>query len=152
MVAADNPQEYFRLILLTVVETAFRAAGYELDQNPIQWAGGTYRFMKRLDSGLYAYIAYQNLVYAEPNPSRFRVSLIRTDKPNPNTFSANSGFVRKTLSELVVKDFGVAILPGADHWWVYRNTTELSSGLAEAGHLIAGFGIPWLAGELVARG
>jgi hypothetical protein len=146
----QSPQEFFRLILLTVVGQAYTAAGYELEQNGIQWGGGLYRFRKQLEGGLYAYIGYQHLAYADGSPSRFRVSLIRTDKSNPNLVSAHSDFIRKTLSELVVKDFGVAILPSADHWWQYRNVTELGNALAEAGHLVVGYGIPWLAGELLA--
>jgi hypothetical protein len=52
------------------------------------------------------------------------------------------------LSALVVEDFGVAILPSANHWWTFQNTQELGNALAEAGHLTIGYGIPFLAGEL----
>jgi hypothetical protein len=52
------------------------------------------------------------------------------------------------LSELVVGDFGVNILPSADHWWTYSDTDSLGHALAEAGHLAVGYGMPWLAGEL----
>jgi hypothetical protein len=145
---SQSPQEFFRLILLTVVGQAYSAAGYVLEQNPIQWGGGQFRFMKTGENGIYTFINYQHLAYAAPNPSRFRVSLVRTDKPNPNSISAHAAFMRKTLSELVVKDFGVAILPAADYWWSYRGVDELGRALAEAGHLAAGYGIPWLAGEL----
>ncbi len=146
----QSPQEFFRLILLTVVGQAYTAAGYRLEENPIQWGGGQYRFMKRWESGLYTFINYQHLAYADPNPSRFRVSLVRTDKPNPNSISAHADFMRKTLSELVVKDFGVAILPSADYWWSYRGVDEMGKALAEAGHLAVGYAMPWLAGELKA--
>jgi hypothetical protein len=149
MTPTQTAQEYYRVLLITVVGQAYTAAGYTLEDNPIQWAGGMYRYNKRLDSGLYAYILYQHLAYAEPNPSRFRVSLVRTDVPNPNAVSRHDAYIRKTLSELVVKDFGVAILPSADHWWQYRTTQELGHALAEAGHLVVGYGIPWLAGELL---
>ena len=145
---SQSPQEFFRLILLTVVGQAYTAGGYALEQNPIQWGGGQYRFMKKWDAGLYTFINYQHLAYAEPNPSRFRISLVRTDKPNPNSISAHADFMRKTLSELVVKDFGVAILPSADYWWSYRGVDALGKALAEAGSLVAGYGIPWLAGVL----
>jgi hypothetical protein len=49
---------------------------------------------------------------------------------------------------LVVEDFGVNILPSADHWWEFRDTDSLGKTLAESGHLAVGYGIPWLAGEL----
>ena len=73
-------------------------------------------------------------------PSRFRVELTRA--------SERDGAVVRSLSRLVVEDFGVKILPAADHWWSYRDTDSLGKALAEAGHLIVGYGLPWLAGEL----
>jgi hypothetical protein len=150
---SQPPQEYFRLLLLTVVGQAFGAAGYELDERPSQWAGGLFRFMKALDNGLYGFIEFQYLHYADTEwssgvPSRFRVMLVRSDKPNPRVASLHPVFARRTLSQLVVEEFGVAILPSADHWWTFRNTTELGDALAEAGHLIVGYGMPWLAGDL----
>ena len=145
----SSPQEYFRLLLLTVVGQAYSAAGYQLDEKPVQWAGGLFRFIKPLTAGDYGFIEYQLLVYADTlwasgNPSRFRINLIRAAQPNP----ATPGAVRRTLSALVVEDFGVGILPSADHWWHFRNTDQLGQGLAESGHLTVGYGIPWLAGDL----
>ena len=52
----------------------------------------------------------------------------------------------------MVEDFGVKILPAADHWWSYSDTDSLGKALAEAGHLVVGYGLPWLAGELIPRG
>ena len=52
------------------------------------------------------------------------------------------------LSQLVVEDFGVAILPSSDHWWQFSNTDELGKTLAEAGHLVIGYGMPYLSGDL----
>ncbi len=145
----SSPQEYFRLLLLTVVGQAYSAAGYTLEEKPVQWAGGLFRFVKPLAAGDYAFIEYQLLVYADTlwasgNPSRFRVNLSRAGQPNP----AAPGAVRRTLSALVVDDFGVGILPSADHWWNFRNTEQLGQALAESGHLTIGYGIPWLAGDL----
>lgn len=144
----QEQNDYFRLILLTVVGQAYAAAGFRLEEKPTQWAGGQLRFFKQLNQELYAFIAYQHLPYSEPQPSRFRVTLARTDKLNPALSSRHPKFDRRTLSVLVVEDFGVNILPAADYWWEYRTTEELGRALAEAGHLIAGYGIPWLAGEL----
>ena len=145
----SSPQEYFRVLLLTVVGQAYTAAGYMLEDKPMQWAGGLFRFVKPLPDGDYAFIEYQLLVYADTlwasgNPSRFRVNLIRAGQPNPAAASA----VRRTLGALVVEDFGVGILPSAKHWWEFRNTDQLGKALAEAGHLAIGYGIPWLAGDL----
>jgi hypothetical protein len=138
---AQAPTDYFRMVLLTVVGQAFSAAGYTLEERPMQWAGGRFRFSKQLDTNVYGFIEFQLLSYSDTafasgQPSRFRVTLARNDG------------VLRTLSALVVDDFGVAILPASDHWWPFRSTQELGDALAEAGHLIIGYGLPWLAGDL----
>lgn len=148
---AQSPQDYFRLLLVTVVGQAFEAAGYRLDELPTQWAGGRFRFSTQLDSGDYGFIEFQLLSYVDSEwasgmPSRFQVTLIRSDQAAAHP--PRPGDMRRKLSALVVEDFGVAILPAADHWWTFRNTDELGKALAEAGHLIVGYGIPWLAGDL----
>ena len=166
---SQSPQESFRLLLLTVVGQAFTAAGYTLEERPTQWAGGLYRFAKSLNlpspplslytergqggEVLTAFIEYQLLAYTETmwasrNPSRFRVTLTRTDQPTPRQPSTYPDFLQRDLGTLVVEDFGVAILPSADYWWVFTNTDELGKALAESGHLVVGFGMPWLSGEL----
>lgn len=150
---SQSPQEYFRLLLLTVVGQAFTAAGYTLQERPAQWAGGLFRFSKLLDEGLTAFIEYQLLAYidtawASRNPSRFRVTLTRTDQPAPGLPSNRPEFIQRDLGTLVTQDFAVAILPEADYWWTFSNTDELGKALAESGHLVIGFGMPWLSGEL----
>lgn len=146
--ADQRGQEHFRLVLLTVVGQAFNAAGYTLEEHPTHWAGGLYRFSAPLRDGLRGFIDFQHLHYVEPEASSFSVQLTRTDQLTPSQPSAHPRYARRSLSALVVADFGVAILPSADHWWRYANVTELGNGLAEAGHLVVGYGIPWLAGEL----
>jgi hypothetical protein len=150
---AQSPQEYFRMILLTVVGQAFSAAGYILEDRPVQQSGGLFRFAKALDDGLHGFIEFQLLNYAENQwssgtPSRFRVVLIRSDQPSAAVPSRHSGYARRSLSALVVDDFGVAILPSSDHWWTFASTEELGKALAEAGHLIVGYAMPWLSGDL----
>ena len=150
----QSPHDYFRVILLTVVGQAFTAAGYALEEQPVKWAGGLFRFAKPLDSGLYGFIEFQLLSFADNEwasgvPSRFRVSLVRSDSSDAAHASAHPAYARKTLSELVVTDFKVPILPSADHWWAFRSTEELGRALAEAGHLVVGYGMPWLAGDLL---
>jgi hypothetical protein len=154
MMNNPSPQDYFRLILLTVVGQAFDAAGYALEDRPVKWAGGLFRFVRRLDNGLYACIEFQLLAYADTEwssgvPSRFRVTLTRSDQPDPTRVSDHPQHARKTLSELVVADFKVPILPSSDHWWTFASTDQLGHALAEAGHLAVGYGMPWLAGELL---
>ena len=139
-------QEYFSALLHTVVGQAFAAAGYQREQSPLQSAGGRFRYARDFDDGARGIIDFQVLVYSDTMwssgaPSRFRVQLTRSRK-------APGGAVVRSLSRLVVEDFGVNILPTADHWWSYRDTDSLGQALAEAGHLIVGYGLPWLAGEL----
>jgi hypothetical protein len=150
---SQSPQDYFRLLLLTVVGQAFTAAGYTLEERPAQWAGGLFRFAKSLEESLTAVIEYQLLAYADTmwasrNPSRFRVTLTRTDQPAPRLPSSHPQFAQRDLGTLVTQDFGVAILAGSDYWWTFTNTDELGKALAESGHLVIGFGMPWLSGEL----
>ena len=133
--------EHFRQILVMVVGQAFEAGGYTLEHQPLQWSGGKFRFVKQVDESNQVAIVFQVLVYANNlwvsgQPSRFRVSLFRNNE------------AEKTLSELVVNDFSVPILPSAEHWWSFRDTHTLGQALAEAGHLVVGYGMPWLAGDL----
>lgn len=137
----QDAQEYFRTLLITVAGQAFSAAEYHLQEHRIKWAGGQYRFIKSDDEGILSTIEFQHLAYQDTEwsagmPSRFKVTLMHRDGR------------KRDLSALVVDDFNVAILPSGGHWWSYRTTEELGNALAEAGHLIIGYGIPWLAGDL----
>ena len=139
-------QDYFRTLLRTVLGQAFAAAGYRLEKAPLQWAGGKFRFVKTFANGSLGTIDFQALVYGDSAwsagaPSRFRVHLTRSH--------AEKIIASRSLSQLVVADFGVMILPSADHWWTYTDTDSLGKALAEAGHLVIGYGLPWLAGELL---
>lgn len=143
--ARQTGQAYFATLLQTVVGQAFAAAGYQLERAPLQAAGGRFRYVKDFDDGRVGIIDFQVLVYSDTMwssgaASRFRVQLTRASEPGSQ--------VVRSLSRLVVGDFGVNILPAADHWWSYRDTDSLGKALAEAGHLIVGYGMPWLAGEL----
>ncbi len=136
-------------MLLTVVGQAFSAAGYTLQERPAQWAGGLFRFVKPLEDNLSAFIDFQHLHYAEGGPSRFQVILARSDQPNPAAYSRHPRYARRALSALVVSDFGVPILPSADHWWTFGDVTQLGKALGEAGSLAVAYGMPWLSGDLV---
>lgn len=145
-------QDYFRTLLWTVVGQAFSAAGYELEKAPLQWAGGKYRLAKAFPDGFFGLIDFQVLVTSESvwsagAPSRFKVQLTRS--PDRQGLARHeAGYFTRGLSQLVVEDFSVAILPTADYWWTFADTESLGKALAEAGHLIVGYGMPWLAGEL----
>lgn len=146
-------QDYFLALLQTVIGQALDAAGYNLERSPLQWAGGKYRFVKALEDDCVALIEFQVLVYSDnawstAQPSRFNVQLGR---PGPLGAGKNDAdrFSIRNLGQLVVRDFGVKILPAEDHWWRYHDTDSLAEALAEAGYLLVGYGMPWLAGELL---
>ena len=133
--------DHFRTLMLTVVGQAYQAAGYSLLNIPTQNIAGKYRWRKIFDEGTSTFIDYQLLAYNDNayvagNPSRFRVTLT---KPQ----------ISRTLSQLVVSDFGVAILPSPDYWWIFHDTESLGKALAEAGHLVVGYAIPWLSNDLI---
>ena len=149
----DDAQASIKSILLTVVGQAFSAAGFHLVERPVQQAAGQYRFGKQLENGLFLYIIFQFLVYVNTEwaagmPSRFKVSLVRSDFPEPSQTSEHPEYIQRDLSDLVVADFKVQILPHTGYWWPFSTQSELGQALAEAGHLVIGFGIPWLQGEL----
>lgn len=150
----STPQETFSLYLQTVVGQAFNAAGYALEENMAAHMGGLFRYIKPFESGafagLYGIIEFQMLHYIEA-ASRFRVTLLRVENAQA-TNSRHPLGIRRDLAALVVDDFGVAVLPSASHWWQYQDVNTLGRALAEAGHLIIGYGMPWLAGELVPPG
>lgn len=134
------PPAAFRALLLTVMGQALTAAGYALEEDPVDQAAGRFRFHPTPPAEAAREIEFQLLAgvaneWAPQMPSRFRVTLTR-------------GGRRRSLGALVVTDFGVPVLPSAEHWWAWRDRAGLGAALAEAGHLLVGYGIPWLAGEL----
>ena len=146
-------QDYFRTLLRTVTGQAFTAADYHFQESPLQWVGGKYRYLKSFEDGLFGLIDFQVLVYSDTMwsadaPSRFSVQLTRSPD-NKGMQRGHTSYDSRRLSQLIVEDFGVKILPDADHWWAYHDTDSLGQALAEAGHLIVGYGMPWLAGELL---
>ena len=140
MDAAEEAVANFRLLLLTVLGQALAAAGYALEEDPVSQASGRFLFRHATAAGDERLVEFQLLAgvaneWAPEMASRFRITLSRQGQ-------------RRTLGALVVTDFRVPILPAAEHWWVWRDSAGLGTALAEAGHLLVGYGIPWLAGEL----
>lgn len=138
--------ESFRQILLHVAGQAFDAAGYQLQDNPMHQARGLFRYRKALSETLRVYVEFQVLFYQQGGPSRFRVNLLRSSGADARADGATTE--ERTLAALVWEDFGARVLSGPDHWWLVRNEREVGFGIAEAGKLIFGFGIPWLEGTL----
>ncbi len=128
--------EAFRELLLLVLGQMFNAAGYALRASPLHWSGGLFRF-ERHRGGDVLRVEYQALLHDQA-PSRFQVTLARLPGGTPIT-----------LPRLLWDDFGVCVLPEADHWWPFRDVADLSDGLLESGKLLAGYGLPWLDGSLL---
>ncbi|MDZ4768263.1 MAG: hypothetical protein SGJ24_03975 [Chloroflexota bacterium] len=146
-----DAHDRFRLTLLTVVGTAYTAAGYALDDRPTQWAGGLFRFLKPFETGAYSgmmgTLEYQHLYYPENDIGRFRISIARGALPG-HTLPVGMQPVRRILTGLLWGDFGVRILPDPEYWWSYDGMTELGAALAESGQLTIAYAMPWLSGEL----
>lgn len=147
---SDDPratmQTAFRAMLSTVIGQAMAAAGYRLEDSPLRQANGRFRFLQTLTAGGQAVVIFQLLAYVDTEwaprtPSRFRVTLSRLSEQGEVT-------EQRDLSALVVADFGVAVLPSADHWWTFQTQQDLAQAIAEAGHLLVGYGLPWLHGQL----
>lgn len=153
---SQTPQAVFKSTLLTVVGQAFGAAGFQLEDRPVQHAGGKFRFVRPMDNQLQLVIAFQLLAYVETEwaarmRSRFRVTLLRTQAAATDGVDQRSASlepVSRDLGTLIVEDFGVAILPSGNHWWTFMTMDEMGKALGEAGRLIIGYGIPWLLGDL----
>ena len=156
---AEGNQE-FGVYLHLVLGQAIQAAGYEKQINEISEYAGKFIYWKQYTAetpmlqGLYAFIEFQNLNYvtsewAPEAISRFTVFLTRSDAALPNLKSDDPDYAHCMLSELVVRDFSVGILPSAIYWWPYREHAGLCNALAEAGHLLVGYGIPWLDEQLL---
>ncbi|NOG51263.1 MAG: hypothetical protein HND48_18950 [Chloroflexi bacterium] len=83
-------QDAFREMLLTVVGQAFSAAGYQLENLPLKWNDGQFRFSRRLANGLTATIEFQHLTYTDtewssgsPSPLPCDASAQRWAAPRP---------------------------------------------------------------------
>lgn len=144
--------QQFKMILQRVVDGAFVAAGYALQDEPLQWLSGSFRYRKPLDETWAGWVIFQLLVYTDTawsprRPSCFRVQLVRTDQPNAAK-SAAPRYASRLLSALIVEDFGVPALPSADYWWPFTDLHTLGHALAHAGKLTIGYGLPWLSSEL----
>lgn len=156
-----NPEmnQEFGMYLDLVLGQALQAAGYIRNMNDIQENMGKFVYLKAPETEKeprgkpHLYIEFQNLTYISsewaPNAaSRFTVFLGRQDDEDSQGKSPVESSTRCMLSELVVREFSVSILPTETHWWLYQEPTEMCQALSEAGHLLVGYGIPWLAEEL----
>lgn len=144
-------QTIFRETMQTYVGQAFEAAGYTLQDEPMQWLSGRFRYAKPLDDDLTAYIEFLVLVYNDnawvgKRPSRFRVMLIRSDQLGGKP-SQHEQYANRNLSDVLRNEFKVEVVPSDDHWWQFNDPNSLARAFYESGQLIVAYGMPWLAGE-----
>jgi hypothetical protein len=123
-----TPAEEFIATLRHVMGAPLDAAGYILQDHPMQQARGLFRFVK----GEWA-VEFQTLYHPQSSLSRFRVSLTREGE-------------ERSLSDIIWTEYGARVLPAEDHWWLYKAPRDLAPHLVEAGKLLFGYGIPWLEG------
>lgn len=133
-----TPQQTFLNVLLHVVGAPLEAAGYRLEDSPMQQARGLFRFQKSLSHSR-VFIEFQMLYHSEF--SRFRLNLIRSAEAREEY----------TLAGLLWNVYHVQVLPSEDHWWQYKQPQDLAQGLYEAGRLLFGYGVPWLEDQFGAR-
>ncbi|MCC7207136.1 MAG: hypothetical protein IT323_07520 [Anaerolineae bacterium] len=143
----QTPQQAFGAMLDHVMGTAFTAAGYALQPNPMHHMRGLYRYARALPGDVTALVEFQALHYAS-GPSRFRINLVRQAGPDARPRD------ERTLAALLWDDFATPVLDGPDHWWTFtvNSPYSLANALAEAGRLLFAFGVPWLEGRLQADG
>lgn len=151
MQARQPLQTVFRETMQTYVGQAFEAAGYALQDEPLQWLSGRFRYARALDDGFTAYVEFLVLVYNDnawvgQRPSRFRVMLLRSDQPGGKP-SQHARYANRNLGDVLRNEYAVDVLPSADHWWAFNDHNSLARGFYEAGQLIVAYGMPWLAGE-----
>lgn len=143
--SSQTPQQAFGAMLDHVTGTAFSAAGYTLQPNPIHHMRGLYRYARGLSDDVTVLVEFQVLYYVS-GPSRFRINLVRQTATDARPRE------ERTLSALLWDDFATSVLDGPDHWWTFtfNNAVSLANALAEAGRLLFAFGVPWLEGRLQA--
>lgn len=147
-----NPiYDTFRQMLEQVAGQAFAAAGFALQKNPLHHMRGLFRYRKAQTDGWAIYIEWQALAYESGGPSRFRVILLRSkgaDARSASHSASDPAQVEIALSRLIWDSFDIRQYDTPDHWWLFRNPTEMAYAIAEAGKLVFGFGVPWLEGKL----
>lgn len=137
---------YFKEMLVTVVGQALDAAGYTLEDSPLQQARGLLRYSKRLEGvvPIYGFIEWQLLAFEQSTLARFQITLLRNQGHDARAVTSYPERAERTLPWIIWHIFEARILPADDHWWVFRGENDLPQALADAGRLLFGYGVPWL--------
>lgn len=138
---------HFKQTLITVVGPALAAAGYKLEESPIQQQRGLVRFQKPLQTlgdGVYGFIEWQLLAFEQSPIARFQISLLRNGGQAARAKTDYEHQDEKTLSWIMWHVYGTQIMVSDDAWWDFRTPDELGHALATSGRALFGYGIPWL--------
>lgn len=134
----------FKEKLITIAGQALNAAGYTLEENPVQHQRGLIRFSKALGENVYGFIEWQLLAFAHSPVDRFQIILLRNEGRDPRAISDYPHRAERYLSWVIWHVFEARILPSDDAWWDFRDEVELGHALANAGRALFGYGVPWL--------
>ncbi len=134
----------FKEILLAVVGQALDAAGYQIEDRPVQQQRGLVRFRKPLENQVYGFIEWQMLAFAQSPVDRFQILLLRNRGSDPRAITDYLHRAECSLSWVMWHIFEARILPSDDAWWEFRDEAELAHALANAGRALFGYGVPWL--------
>ena len=132
----------FISVLRHVVGQPLEAARYTLEDTPMHHARGLFRFHKELDDGRHGFIEFQTIYHPQSDLSRFRISLLRNDRPEAR--AASPAAEERSLAHIIWHEYEARILPADEHWWTYKGPEDLAFHLYEAGKLLFAYGVPWL--------
>lgn len=141
-----NPKKTaaFQTMLEQVVGQALAAAGYVLEDQPLQQTRGLIRYRKALGDDIYAFIEWQLLAFEQSRVAQFQVNLLRNRGTEARAQTDAEERVEHTLPWLIWHVFETRVVPSDSVWWEFRDEIELGQALASAGRLLFGYGVPWL--------
>ena len=138
---------YFKSTLTTIVGQALDAAGYVMENHPLQQARGLIRFRKKLTSlgsDIYGFVEWQLLAFEQSPVARFQINLLRNKGLDARAITDYAKREEHTLPWVIWNVYEVKVVPHDKVWWDFRDTIELEQALASAGRLLFGYGVPWL--------
>lgn len=138
---------FFKDTLLKVVGQAMTAANLQLEDNEMQQARGLIRFHKPLPAlgeDIYGFVEWQLLAFERSHLARFNVILLRNQGLDARAITEYAHREEHTLAWIIRHAYQSEVVPTDDHWWTFRDGTELAYALVEAGKLLFGYGMPYL--------
>ena len=138
---------YFKQLLVQVVGQPLAAAGYRLEDAPMQHQRGLLRYKKHLahlGEDVYGFLEWQLLAFEQSRVARFQITLLRNQGIEPRAKTAYIHQNEQSLAWVMWHVFNARLLPADDSWWDFRTQQELGFALANSGKLLFAYGVPWL--------